>query len=80
MSEHDVNSLAAHQFDERQLLVSKFESELATLHETQLREFKQWVMCVHEEYKTSNQVRTFEIYQSIFPLLKVSVLSFPIAV
>lgn len=56
VSEQDVSSLATHQIDERQLLSSKFESELGSLHQSQLKEFKQWVMCVHEEYKTSNQL------------------------
>jgi len=56
--EQDVTNLATHQIDERQLLSSKFESELASLHEVQLREFKQWVMCVHEEYKTNNMIPT----------------------
>jgi len=56
VSEHDVTALATHQIDEKELLVSKFESELATLHQSQLREFKEWVMTVHEEYKTSNSV------------------------
>ena len=53
-----MTNLATHQIDERQLLSSKFESELASLHEVQLREFKQWVMCVHEEYKTNNMIPT----------------------
>ena len=38
--------------------IAEFESELASLHEVQLREFKQWVMCVHEEYKTNNMIPT----------------------
>merc|ERR1719500_2157095 len=33
---------AGHQIDEKELLVSKFESELATLHRDQLREFREW--------------------------------------
>lgn len=55
VSEQDINVLAAQQIDERELLISKFESEIATLHKTQFTEFRQWAMCVHEEYKTSNQ-------------------------
>lgn len=53
VSEHDVNSLASHQMDEKQLLISKFESELDNLHQEQYREFRRWVMTVHEEFKTS---------------------------
>jgi len=55
VSEQDINVLATQQIDERELLISKFESEIATLHKTQFTEFRQWAMCVHEEYKTSNQ-------------------------
>lgn len=55
VSEHDVNALAAHQVDERELLTSKFESEVGTLHQTQRREFRDWVMTVHAEFKTSSQ-------------------------
>jgi hypothetical protein len=56
VSEHDVNALAAHQVDERELVASKFESEVETLHQTQRREFRDWVMTVHAEYKTSSQL------------------------
>jgi len=62
VSEHDVTALAGHQIDEKELLVSKFESELATLHQDQLREFREWVMTVHEEFKTSNSIP-----QGVFP-------------
>eukprot|EP00088_Acartia_fossae_P016501 TRINITY_DN1922_c0_g1_i4.p1 TRINITY_DN1922_c0_g1~~TRINITY_DN1922_c0_g1_i4.p1 ORF type:complete len:454 (+),score=96.93 TRINITY_DN1922_c0_g1_i4:58-1419(+) len=55
MIEQDINTLATTHIDERELLLSKYESELATLHQKQYSEFRQWVMCVHEEYKTSNQ-------------------------
>jgi len=55
MSEQEINVLATQQLDERELLASKYESELATLHKNQFSEFRQWVMCVHEEYKTSSQ-------------------------
>jgi hypothetical protein len=56
VSEHDVNALAAHQVDERELLSSKFASEVESLQATQRREFRDWVMTVHAEYKTSNQL------------------------
>jgi len=55
MTEKDINTLATQHVDERELLLSKYESELATLHQKQYSEFRQWVMCVHEEYKTTNQ-------------------------
>lgn len=54
-SEEEVGRLASHQLEERDLLTSRYESELATLHQAQHREFREWVMCVHEEYRTSNQ-------------------------
>jgi hypothetical protein len=40
-SEQDVNSLATQQVDERELLLSRYESELATLHQSQYREFRE---------------------------------------
>lgn len=55
LTEAELNALATTQLDERELLISKFDSELATLHQNQFAEFRQWVMCVHEEYKTSAQ-------------------------
>lgn len=56
VSEQEVNALAVHQVDERELLTSKFESEIDTLHQSQRREFRSWVMTVHAEFKTSNQI------------------------
>jgi len=41
MTEQEINVLATQQIDERELLISKFESELATLHRTQFSEFRQ---------------------------------------
>ena len=40
-----MNSLASQQVDERELLLSRYESELATLHQSQYREFREvgWV-------------------------------------
>jgi len=56
VSEHDVNALATHQIDEKELLISKYESEIANLHQEQYREFRSWVMTVHEEFKTTNSI------------------------
>ena len=41
MTEAELNSLATAQQDERELLLSKFDSELATLHQNQFSEFRQ---------------------------------------
>ena len=41
MTEQEINVLATQQIDERELLISKFESELGTLHRTQFSEFRQ---------------------------------------
>jgi len=69
VSEQDVNSLDSHQMDERQLLASKFESELDGLQRDQHREFRQWVMTVHEEYKTSGGLpSTFPRSESSFSM------------
>jgi len=56
VSEHDVNALATHQIDEKELLMSKYESEIDNLHQEQYREFRSWVMTVHEEFKTTNNI------------------------
>merc|ERR1719154_441777 len=56
VSEHDVNALATHQIDEKELLESKYESEMASLHQEQYREFRSWVMTVHEEFKMTNNI------------------------
>jgi hypothetical protein len=36
-----VNSLGSQHVDERELLLSKYESELTTLHQSQYREFRE---------------------------------------
>jgi len=53
VSEADVSALASHHMDTRQLMETKAESQLEMLQEQQAREFRTWVMTVHEEYKTS---------------------------
>ena len=40
-SEQEINVMATQQIDERELLISKFESELATLQRNQFSEFRQ---------------------------------------
>ena len=45
MSEQEINVLATQQLDERELLASKYESELATLHKNQFSEFRQARKC-----------------------------------
>merc|ERR1711936_900238 len=56
VSEQDVNALATFQIDEKELLASKYESEIGSLQEQQHKEFRSWVMTVHEELKTTNNV------------------------
>ena len=41
LTEAELNALATTQLDERELLISKFDSELATLHQNQFAEFRQ---------------------------------------
>jgi hypothetical protein len=41
LTEQDVNSLGSQHVDERELLLSKYESELTTLHQSQYREFRE---------------------------------------
>ncbi len=52
--EKAVNDLAARHLEERQMAELKWESDLGHLRDTQCREFREWVMCVHEELKTSS--------------------------
>jgi len=54
-AEQMVNQLANRHLEERQVMEFKWESDLAHLRETQHREFREWVMCVHEEYKTTEK-------------------------
>ncbi len=55
--ERAVNDLAARHLEERQMAELKWESNLGNLRDTQRREFREWVMCVHEEIKTSGEER-----------------------
>jgi hypothetical protein len=44
LTEQDINTLATQHIDERELLLSKYESELATLHQKQYSEFRQVIL------------------------------------
>ncbi|KAG1714460.1 Protein C12orf4 [Nymphon striatum] len=52
-TDDDVNNFAAKHFEENQLVVSRWESQLSVVKEQQKREYKDWVMTVHEDFHTS---------------------------
>lgn len=52
-AERRVNGLAQQHLEERQMAMLRWESDLGHLRDTQHREFRSWVMCVHEEMKTN---------------------------
>ena len=54
--EKRVNNLAAQHMEERQMMQLRWESELGHARDVQRREFREWVMCVHEQLKTNTEV------------------------
>lgn len=44
-----INRLASQHMEEREMSETKWESDLAHTRDTQKREFREWVMCVHQE-------------------------------
>ncbi len=59
-----VNELAARHLEERQVAELRWESDLAHTRDTQRREFRQWVMCVHEQSKTMATSATSALHKS----------------
>ena len=58
-----VNRLAGQHMEERQMTKMRWESELENVRQTQLREFREWVMCVHEEIKTNEEKASIGQYK-----------------
>jgi len=52
-SEAKVNRLAAQHMEEAQMTQLRWDTALGDARDTQRREFREWVMCVHEELKTN---------------------------
>jgi hypothetical protein len=52
-TEQDINQLAAHQFEDQNLLQGKWNSEVDTLKETQRKEYREWLMKMLEEHQTN---------------------------
>ena len=52
-SEAKVNRLAARHMEEAQMTQLRWDTALGDARDTQRREFREWVMCVHEELKTN---------------------------
>ncbi|GAB1597282.1 protein C12orf4 homolog [Argonauta hians] len=48
-SDEQINQIAQHHFEQTQVVNSKWASELTNRHETQKREYRNWVMKVHED-------------------------------
>ena len=64
-----VNALAAAHWDERQMVKLRLDSDLSNIRDTQFREFREWVMCVHEEFTQDSKDVTSSSQQtsSAFP-------------
>jgi len=52
-TERDINQLAAHHFEDQNLLQGKWNSEVDTLKETQRKEYREWLMKMLEEHQTN---------------------------
>lgn len=52
-TEQDINQLAAHHFEDQNLLQGKWNSEVDTLKETQRKEYREWLMKMLEEHETN---------------------------
>ncbi|XP_036370834.1 protein C12orf4 homolog isoform X1 [Octopus sinensis] len=48
-TDEQINQIAQHHFEQTQVVNSKWASELSNRHETQKREYRNWVMKVHED-------------------------------
>ena len=55
-AERRINALAQRHLDERQMSSTRWESELNGLRDTQRREFRAWVMTVHEGMETGQRI------------------------
>lgn len=58
-TDEQVNQLAQRHFENTQLVESKWASELSNLQETQKREYRDWVMKVHEDTQTTAGTPTY---------------------
>lgn len=52
-TEQDINQLAAHHFEDQNLLQGKWNSEVDTLKENQRKEYREWLMKMLEEHQTN---------------------------
>ena len=57
-TEQDINQLAAHHFEDQNLLQGKWNSEVDTLKETQRKEYREWLMKMLEEHQTNVTLST----------------------
>ncbi|XP_067673825.1 FERRY endosomal RAB5 effector complex subunit 3-like [Haliotis asinina] len=59
-ADEDINTLAQRHFENTQLINSKWMSELSNIHETQKREYREWVMKVHEDSTSNNGAPAYQ--------------------
>lgn len=64
-TDEEVSALASRHFEDTQMLQSKWASTLSALHDTQKREFVEWVMKVYEDYQTSGNVPLPEVIRAV---------------
>lgn len=58
-SDAQVNQLAQRHIDNSQLISGKWSSELSNLRDTQKREFREWVLKVHEDTQSPSKSTTY---------------------
>ncbi|GIY29221.1 protein C12orf4 homolog [Caerostris darwini] len=52
LTDQDINNMATRHFTETESITDYWEHKISTLKETQKREFREWVVKVHEDYQS----------------------------
>ncbi|CAD5123313.1 unnamed protein product [Dimorphilus gyrociliatus] len=55
-TDEEINRITHQQFEKIQMLESKWESELTALYDKQRREYREWLLEVHQDLKTGNDL------------------------
>ncbi|KAK2167583.1 hypothetical protein LSH36_26g09044 [Paralvinella palmiformis] len=58
-TDEQINQMAQRHFENTQLVESKWASELSNLNETQRREYRDWVMDLHEDTQTTDSTPAY---------------------
>merc|ERR1711931_260406 len=55
----EINGIAIRHFEELQMAESRWTSEISTLKESQRREYRSWVIQMHEDIQTKQDLQTY---------------------